>query len=204
MAFTGLSNVDAAINNYDEGASWCCPELQGEKYLCLGGGNGAGEFTADTLIEAKDDMHKIVKANYTGVVFDVEIISGSSDDLIPMFAEAFREAKLEGLKVVVTMSHSAPYNTDTPADAVSFVKAWVRDGNIDMVSPQLYTTGHEDKPLFDETWYCKEAGCSWLLFRNSVPRFVPSIVNATHYPQVKSFFNDVLDVHGFIQWEQTL
>lgn len=202
VAFTGLNNVEGAIAGYNTAASWCCPPLVGERYLCLGGGNGAGEFSADVLKDITANMWRVLAANYTGVVFDAEIISGSADDMIPRFALAFRQAKAIGLKVVVTMSHSAPYQTDTPQDAVAFVKAWVRDGNIDMVSPQLYSSGMESSPDLRETFFCKDAGCSWMAYVESVPKFVPSIVNHSHFPAVQKFFQGALDVHGYIQWAQ--
>ena len=122
--------------------------------------------------------------------------------MIPLFAESFRVAQQLGLGVIVTMSHSAPYHADTPADAIAFIKAWTADHNIDALSPQLYTTGTETAPVLDETSYCKEAGCSWLLFVNSAPKFVPSIVNASHYPAVQKFFAGAVDVAGYIEWEQ--
>lgn len=49
------------------------------------------------------------------------------------------------------MSHSAPYQTDTPEDAVAFVKAWCADPNVDILSPQLYSSGTERSPDFTET-----------------------------------------------------
>jgi hypothetical protein len=202
VAFTGLSNVEAAISGYAVDATWCCPQLVGERYLSLGGGNGAGEFTADTIKAVTNHMWRVLEANYTGVVFDAEIISGPAEELIPLFAACFRQAKAVGLKVMVTMSHSAPYHTDTPMDAVAFVKAWVRDGNIDMVSPQLYTSGHEDRPDFDETFFCKESGCTWLAYMDSVPMVVPSIVNASHYPEVEKFFAGALSLGGYVTWAQ--
>lgn len=39
-----------------------------------------------------------------------------------------------GLKVIVTTSHSAPYDMDAQG-AIDLVKAWVVDSNIDYLSP---------------------------------------------------------------------
>lgn len=49
IAFTGLIDVETAVEGYTPGAAWCCLALVGDKYLSLGGGNAAGIFTAETL-----------------------------------------------------------------------------------------------------------------------------------------------------------
>merc|ERR1719150_2221497 len=77
-AFTGLTDVTAAINGYTAGASWCCPELVGTKFLTLGGGNSAGVFTVDSLSSIGTSANQIMKAGYEGVMFDVEEVTGSS------------------------------------------------------------------------------------------------------------------------------
>jgi len=126
--------------------------------------------------------------------------------MIPIFADTFAECKAIGLNVVVTISHSAPYSTDTPQDAVDFTKAWVQDANIDVISPQLYSSGKETAPEFDETGNCKAAGCTWDLYKNSKARFVPSIVDSTQYKAVlKEFdtkFSGNINCDGYISWKQ--
>lgn len=118
--------------------------------------------------------------------------------------KAFQAAKNYGLGVIVTVAHSAPYHTDTPTDGVELMKAWVMDENIDILSPQLYSSGTESVPDFDETYNCKAAGCTWDLYRGSKARFVPSIVDETHYGAVVNFFRGALEVEGYIQWAQHL
>lgn len=78
--------------------------------------------------------------------------------------------------MVVAVPHSAPTNTDSPADATAFMTAWVADTNIDILSPTLYSTGTESSPVYDETSNCKSQGCVWTLFKNAKGSFVPSIV----------------------------
>lgn len=202
VAFTGLVDVELAIAGYDAAAGWCCPRLNGERFLCIGGGNAAGQFDLASLRKVHDDLHLVKAANYSGVVFDVEIVIGAAEKLVPAFAAAFEQAKMLGLKVIVTMSHSAPYSTDTPVDAVSMVKAWVTDKNIDALSPQLYSSGSEVTPEFAETYTCKAAGCKWDLFENSIPKFVPSIVDQEQYKAVKAFYAGAIEVGGYIQWHQ--
>ena len=148
----------------------------------------------------------MVPDQYSGVVFDVEIVQGSSAETIPLFAKAFEVCKGLGLTVVVTTSHSAPYMTDTPQDAVEIVKAWAADDNVDMLSPQLYSSGMEGSPEFAESNNCKEAGCTWELYQNSKAKFVPSIVTYSHYPAVQEYFSSKYNItnHGFIQWAQDM
>ena len=128
-AFTGLIYVKNAISQYSQGASWCCPALSGTKYLNLGGGNSAGVFNEAALTAIASSVAEVT--GYEGVMFDVEEVQGSSGTMVPAFAKAFAAVKHAGLRVAVTISHSAPYQCDTPEDAVAFVKAWAADANID-------------------------------------------------------------------------
>lgn len=90
IAFTGLNDVESAIDGYPVAAGWCCPPLMGQQYLSLGGGNAAGMFTVDVVEAITNDMYLINESNYTGVVFDAEICIGSHEDLVP----AFRKVQL--------------------------------------------------------------------------------------------------------------
>jgi hypothetical protein len=202
-AFTGLIDVDQAIAQYTEGASWCCPALLGTKYITLGGGNSAGVFTAAALSAIEGSAAKIKAAGYDGVMFDVEEVTGPSSTMVNAFAKAFAAMKQGGLKVAVTTSHSAPYQCDSADDAVAFVKAWVTDSNIDILSPQLYSSGSETAPEFAETNSCVANGCTWDLYLGAKPALAPSIVNAGQYEAVKSWAaGKGLQVAGFFQWAQ--
>jgi len=203
-AFTGYTDVKTAIEYYPEGAAWCCPALVGEKWLTLGGGNSAGVFNAGSLINI-GSSGEYIKSNssYEGVLFDVEIVYGTSATMVPAFASAFTKLKAAGLKVGVTTSHSAPYMTDTPQVAVDLVKSWVKDSNIDFLSPQLYSSGSEGAPDFAETSNCKAAGCTWDLYVGMIPQMVPSLVAESHYAATKTFFaNKGITTEGFFQWRQ--
>eukprot|EP00041_Stephanoeca_diplocostata_P027246 m.747638 g.747638 ORF g.747638 m.747638 type:complete len:877 (-) comp23144_c0_seq2:155-2785(-) len=204
IAFTGLNDIESAIDGYPVEAGWCCPPLVGQRYLSLGGGNAAGMFTVDIVEAIANDMYLVNESNYSGVVFDAEICIGSHEELVPAFKKAFQAAKSYGLGVIVTVAHSAPYHTDTPEDAVELMKAWVLEGNIDILSPQLYSSGTESAPDFDETYNCKAAGCTWDLYRGARARFVPSIVDETHYGAVMNYFRGALVVEGYLQWAQHL
>lgn len=206
-AFTGYTDVTKAISMYTPGASWCCPVLLGTKYITLGGGNSAGTFDEASLHSIADQIHAVIDAGYEGVMFDVEEVDGPSSRLVPAFATAFDACKRAGLYVAVTTSHSAPYQTDTPADAVALVKAWAADKNIDILSPQLYSSGQESAPEFAETNSCKDAGCTWELYKTTQAKFAPSIVAASQFDAVKQFFQNnstlSISVDGFFQWAQT-
>jgi len=138
-------------------------------------------------------------------MFDVEEVQGSSSSMIGMFSSAFSACKQAGLIVGVTTSHSAPYQCDTPADAVAFIKAWLQDPYVDVISPQLYSGGSEQQPEFAETNFCKAQGCTWDLYKNARPAIVPSIVTASQYSAVQTYFqsNYGIATSGFFQWAQT-
>ena len=96
VAFTGLVSVPDAIAGYASGASWCCPPLNGKRFISLGGGNAAGTFTAPALASIRNDLDDVIKANYTGICFDVEQVSGSASVMVPEFAKTFAAVKERG------------------------------------------------------------------------------------------------------------
>jgi hypothetical protein len=203
VAFTGEVDITKAQAGYTPGAAWCCPELAGPRFISLGGGNSAGSFTQAALEAITKDVGKINRSQYEAVMFDVEEVHGPSASLVPAFASAFAACRAQGLRVGVTTSHSAPYATDTPADAVAFVKAWAADPNIDILSPQLYSSGSEGAPEFAETDSCKDAGCSWGLYKGSKARFAPSIVGPEQYEEVVSHFAALgITASGYFEWRQ--
>ena len=84
------------------------------------------------------DLPLVTKAGYHGIVFDVEVVSGSATVMIPLFQSAFALAKHYNLTVTVTFPHSGP---DLSASgqpntvALLYVDAWVKDEHIDIISP---------------------------------------------------------------------
>lgn len=76
------------------------------------------------------------------------------------------------------------------AAATSLVVDWAKDPNIDYLSPQLYSTGLEPAPEFAETNNCKAQGCTWDKYQNSIAKFLPSIVSAAQFPEIKKWFED--------------
>ena len=143
-------------------------------------------------------------------------------ELVPAFERAFAACKKAGLLVMVTTSHSAPcmcLGIDTPSsrcvticvgltvepppwtDAapsvsqkLAIVDSWAGSDNIDIFSPQLYTTGVEEDPEFTITQCGNtlEEGrtCTYERLKKMKAKWVPSLSKASHYPAVKKFFSE--------------
>jgi hypothetical protein len=203
-SFTGQVDVDQAIAQYTEGAAWCCPELLGDKFLTVGGGNSAGLFTEQTLKAVTAKAETIKAAGFAGIMYDVEEVIGPSSTMVPLFSESFAAMRKAGLIVAVTTSHSAPYQCDTPQDAVDIVKAWCADSNLDVISPQLYSSGSESAPELVPTNSCKDAGCTFDLYTTCKAEIAPSIVEPSHYPATKEFFSTTVSraTKGYFMWAQ--
>ena len=114
IAFTGYVDIPKAISEYNR--IDCCIPLFGDNgsWMTIGGGNENGMFNETTISKVIRDIPLVKQANYSGLVFDIEYVKGTSSDMIPLFKKAFDRAKSYGLMTVVTTSHSAPYSTDTP------------------------------------------------------------------------------------------
>merc|ERR1711865_1215126 len=89
------------------------------------------------------------------------------------------------------------------------IDSWVNDDNIDLFSPQLYTSGAEGRPEFMLT-ACGTPGsenskCSWERLAPMKAKWVLSLASGDQYPAAKAFFNK-LDIKpiGYIQWRDPL
>ncbi|CAK0799420.1 unnamed protein product [Prorocentrum cordatum] len=200
ICFNGYEDVDTAISE-------CTKEvgtLQPAKWLSIGG-NGAphGVITPDVLSSAASSGDTIIAAGYAGVIFDVEVAVGTNDALVSGFTSASQTLTSKGLQVGVTTSHSGPVEVSGGADAATLVKCWVADPNMAVLSPQLYTTGEEDTPDFDTTASC--SACTWELWQGSSGAFAPSIVTASQYDEVSTYFSSEhgITTGGYIQWQQS-
>ena len=136
----------------------------------------------------------------------VEMTRGEETALVKELERAFSACKQVGLLVMVTTSHSAPFASSGVAKQL-LIDSWVRDENIDLFSPQLYTSGTEGKPEFlltpcganaTEHWKC-----SWERLVPMKAKWVLSLASGDHYPEAKAFFNK-LDIEpiGYIQWKE--
>jgi hypothetical protein len=102
---------------------------------------------------------------------------------------------------MITTSHSAPYSAQTDEIRIGFVDSWVKSDDIDVISPQLYTSGAEGKPEFEAS-----SGTSGPVgyehYRRAKARFVPSISTADQVDDIKKFFaTKGVRVDGFVQWQ---
>ena len=145
-------------------------------------------------------------SDWDGVMFDIEDLSGSSSELTEAFANAFAAVQSCGLSVSITTSHNAPFATDDPQTAVDLVTQWLTDPNVDMISPQMYTSGNEDSPVLATTSTCHSANppCDWSAYQGTSKKIVPSIVDSTHLAAVTQFFSDkgIDTQNSFVQWAQ--
>lgn len=187
FSFSGWNTVDQAIA---EGRT--VPGMP--SYLTIGGGNHNGVWNIQILNQLKNDLHKIKQNGYSGIAYDIE---ECSELILPSyFSSSFAAAKQNGLDVLVTVSHSAPYGCSNKVELMHSILA---DPNVDYQSPQLYTTGYEVAPDFVAD------GVSWADYRAMHPNqsFVPSIVRDSQFPEVEAYFNNMgIRSVGFVQWEQ--
>ena len=75
---------------------------------------------------------------------------------------------------------------------LAIIDSWAKSENIDIFSPQLYTSGVESEPEFAIT-QCgstldTERTCSYERLKHMKTKWVPSLSYAGHYPAVKMFF----------------
>ena len=162
-------------------------------YLCVGGGNKNGYWTATALSEVTAAIQANPRVTgYVGLCFDVEL---GDSGLESGFAQSFAAAKAAGLQVFVTISHSQPYAI---ADAASLMQSFLNDGNIDYISPILYSSGSESSN--DYTFI----GTPWSAFANSKAAVVPSIVCESYYASAVEYFSSHgVTLHGYVAWSQS-
>ena len=108
--------------------------------------------------------------------------------------------------MLVTTSHSAPYAAGSDTSKMALVDSWAKDDNIDIFSPQLYTSGFEASPEFMQT-PCRSGGgteqskCPWERLKPMKAKWVLSLASASHYAAAKAFFNQLgIEPIGYIQW----
>lgn len=187
IAFSGWADPDKALSD----SAQIKDMLVGDKYISLGGGNANGSFNQQILNSIITHINNGNFSDYKGIAFDIE--EGEAN-LTSLFQQAFAAAKTKNLKVLVTTSHSAPYGIP---DAQTMMKTFIDDGNIDYVSPQLYTSGTETQNDFTTS-----QGVSWEDYARSKAAIVPSIVQANLYDDAKNQFSQHgVTTSGFIQWE---
>lgn len=162
-----------------------------DNFISYGGGNANGSWNSSnlSLLTTKNQLDKIKSLGYSGVCFDVENGTGTVSD----FNNAFMAVKNAGLTVMVTTSHFAPYGFQNKDE---LGRDWIKNPNIDIYSPQLYTTGAEASNLWINTG---GSSISWKDMLQCVPKLAPSIVDDSMYADVKSKLPNAV---GFFQWKQ--
>lgn len=187
LAFSGWVDVKSAL----EDSNTVLNNLVGTKYISFGGGNENGAFDSANLADLTAAINQGILSQYDGIAYDVEEgMSGLSQD----FKTSFEAAKAKGFKVLVTVSHSAPYDI---GDAADLMKSFFDDANIDILSPQLYTTGEESENDYDTSH-----GVNWTEYAKCKAAVVPSLVTASLYPSAQAYFaQQGVTLQGYIQWK---
>jgi LysM repeat protein len=189
LAFSGEIDVDKVISN----ANRVLASLVGDKYICFGGGNDTGAFTGEHLHAITDAINEGKFSDYDGIAYDIEEGKcGLEDD----FKASFQAAKEKGFKVLVTVSHSAPYGI---SDAPQLMNSFFDNENIDFISPQLYSKAIE--PVNE---YTISGGVQWSEYANCKASVIPSIVISSLYASAQEYFlTQGVTLEGYIQWRQT-
>lgn len=189
IAFSGWTDPSTALQN----CAHVKNTLPGSRFISLGGGNASGAFTSSSLASITASINEGAFSGYDGIAYDVE--EGSAD-LALLFSHSFAAAKANGYKVLVTISHSAPYGI---SDANTLMQSFFADPNIDYLSPQLYTTGEERA-----NDYATSGSVLWSQYANSKAAIVPSIVHAGLYQDAQQYFQEQgVDLSGYVQWSQS-
>jgi len=186
IAFSGEVDPKAAISESNAVKS----SLPGAKWIDLGGGDASGSWTSQHLNDINTMLQNGSFAGWAGLAYDVE--EGNSG-LGTLFNTSFQIAKKMGFKVIVTISHSAPYGF---SDAAQLMNIFFASSYIDYISPQLYTSGNEK-----QNDYTTSQGVQWSAYQKSIARIAPSIVTASYYNDAVNYFkNQGVTLDGFIQW----
>lgn len=186
IAFSGWADINKAISD----SSALFGRLPGTKYISIGGGLDTGRWTASVLNSLVSAINQGRFGSWAGIVFDIEL---GDAGLAGGFANAFAVAKARGLRVIVTVSHSAPY--DIP-DAAPLMRSILANPNVDIISPQLYSTGSEGA-----NDYATSMGVQWSEYAGARARIAPGLVYGSYYAAAQTFFrNQGVTLSGYIQW----
>lgn len=188
IAFSGWAEVTTAIQQSEE----IREDLEGSPFICLGGGNENGAFTIDRLNAIIQAIEQDKFEGFSGIAFDVE--EGDSN-LESSFAQVFEKAQKAGYEVLVTVSHSAPFGI---SDGGALMHSFFSNKHIDILSPQLYTTGKETA-----NDYSTSHNVQWSDYAGAIAMIAPSIVEADMYEDAVAFFaSKGVKLNGYIQWNR--
>jgi len=189
VAFSGYTDPGQAMSS----ANSVVNNLQGEKYISLGGGNSNGDWHASSLQSITSYCQQRQFTGFNGIAFDIEEGDSGLSDL---FISTFNACKGNGYKILVTISHSTPYGI---SDGSAVMGAFFSNANsIDYMSPQLYTSGTESSNDFTAL------GVQWASYAPFSGKLVPSIVSANLYSDAQNYFAGLgITTVGYVQWSQT-
>lgn len=191
LAFSGEVDPDLAI----QASAPVYGNLVGDKWIAIGGGKGSKAFSNQNLGQLTAAINQGKFAAYHGIAFDVE--ECASNGLEGAFGQAMGAAKGKGLAVLVTTSHAAPYGC---GDAQTLMRSFFNSPNVNIISPQLYTTGSESAPDFNTG----NKGIQWWEYGHTKAAIVPSVVSASQYGSVKWQFGQWgIHAAGYLQWKGT-
>ncbi len=156
-----------------------------EKFLNLGGGLETGIWNTSDFDYINSQLNNIKNKGWTGICFDIEVCPPGVS-FVNQFADCFAKCKAAGLKVLVTMSHTTPYQCQSGAgQGMDLVNAWIQDSNIDYISPQLYTEGHELIPS------------DLSLFKNAKAKIIPTVPRDSDWTGIQ---NLGVTPAGYLTW----
>ena len=188
IAFSGWVAPATALQN----SAHVLPVLPGAKYIGLGGGNSSGAWTLAAVEAVTSAIAGGEFNGYNGIAYDIE---EGDPSLESAFAASFAAAKAKGLQVLVTISHSAPYGI---SDGATLMQSFFASSDIDILSPQLYTTGEETS-----NQYATSQGVTWNQYATAKAAIAPSIVSADMYASAQAYFQQQgVTLRGFVQWSQ--
>jgi len=179
----------------------------GVPFLGIGGATGNGIISVEVLDQFSGHaLSTIQDAGFQGVAFDMELTGDG--DIVAAQERAFANVKRAGLLVMVTTSHSAPYAAASEEIKEGLVESWIKSSDIDLFSPQLYTSGEEEEPEYDLT-ACGQpsvdnpeaSACTYERLKPMKAKWIPSLASDKQYPKVKKWFAAKgIKTHGFMQW----
>lgn len=120
----------------------------GDKYYDFGGGNAEEKqwFTESKLGDLNGYMTTL-SGHYQGILYDIETFQSNFDveSMYRAFADSFKSAKANGLKIIVSTSYTAPYNAYGSATYMQLTDAlWTKilgNTDVDIFAPQFYGGG---------------------------------------------------------------
>ena len=206
ICFGGYATAQENLNYCADDVDKICSgsTVNCTKWLAVGGGTVS--MNQITLTGTVSLAASIFEGGWQGVIFDAEnmVQDDSGNDLVTTFEETTASLKKAGLLVGVTTSHSGPL-TCSGCIAGDLVLSWVKDPNIDILSPQMYTSGYTLE--LEPTTACQSdtPACTWDLWQNASAPIVPSIPYASNYDETYDFFlqNYSISLGGYIQWLQS-